>query len=273
MKRPLTGIALSALLVVTACGSENTGPIDGVDEIVFLQRQKRGGTGDIFQYTSYMPGARLVKLSPPTADGTLTVLCCDNMGPEYANMDIMAYDISFDAREIVFSAKLSNDQRYSLFILSLDSNTVEQLPTDPNRDYVYPVFAPGDKIIYMSNAIVEEGAPQFRDEYERGTTTQLGVISRAGDVDYLGARNLSHRVFPTMMSDGRLLFTQWDHLGDMNAGHLVLSNPDLTTVREGFGKEGTGLANSYIKAVEVAPGRVVAIATSREMTLQSGALV
>lgn len=273
MKRPLTGIALSALLVITACGSGDPGPIDGVDEVVFLQRQLRGGTGDIFQYTSYMPGARLVKLSPPTADGKLTVLCCDNMGPEYADMDIMAYDISFDAREIVFSAKLSSDTRYSLFILSLESNTVEQLPTDPNRDYVYPVFIPGDKIVYMSNAIVEEGAPQFRDEYERGTTTQLGVISRTGDVDFLGARNLSHRVFPTVMSDGRLLFTQWDHLGDMNAGHLVLSNPDLTTVREGFGKEGTGLSNSYIKGVEIAPGRILAIATSRQMTLQSGALV
>ena len=273
MKRPLSGIALSALLVATACGTETKSPIDGVDSIVFLQRQKRGGTGDVFQYTSYMPGARLVKLSPPTADGKLTVLCCDKLGPEYKDIDIMAYDISFDAREIVFSAKLSSDQHFGLFLVSLESGNVEQLPTDPNRDYVYPVFAPGDKIIYMTNANVEEGSPQFRDEYERGTTAQLGVIAKDGSSDVLGARNLSHRVFPAMMSDGRVMFTQWDHLGEMNAGHLLISNPDLTRVREGFGKEGTGVANSYIKAREIAPGRMVAIATSRQMTLQSGALI
>ena len=54
--------------------------------------------GDIFQYTSYLPGARLVKLSPPTADGTLTTICCDavpNDTAKFAAIDIQGYDISF----------------------------------------------------------------------------------------------------------------------------------------------------------------------------------
>jgi len=56
-----------------------------------LQRPKRNEMGDIFQYTSYVAGARLVKLSPPTADGKLTNLCCDQAGPEYANIDAFAF--------------------------------------------------------------------------------------------------------------------------------------------------------------------------------------
>lgn len=276
--RSLAGIALSLLMLIpVGCGTESTpdpgGPED-VGAIVFIQRPARDAdVGDIFQYQSYKPGARLVKLSPASADGTLTVLCCDEAGAEYANIDISWFDISFDAREIVFSGKLSDDQNYGLFVLSLDSGQVEQLPTDPNRDYVYPIFLPGNKIFFTTNAVVEEGAPQFEDEYERRQTTQVGTISRDGSGETLGARNLSHRVYPTLMSDGRVLYTQWDHLGDENSGHLVFSNPDMTTVREAFGKEGTGVTNSYLKAVEVSPGRVVAIGTSRDRTLQSGAIL
>jgi hypothetical protein len=273
VKRITIGIALSTMVLASTACSSDTGPLDGVEAITFLQRQSRAGVGDIFQYTSYIPGARIVKLSPPTADGQLTVLCCEDQGAEFADIDISAYDISFDAREILFSAKLSRDQRYGLFILTLDDGQVEQLPTDPNRDYVYPLYMPGDKIMFMTNAVVEEGAPQFRDEYERGVTTQVGTINRDGSGEFLAARNLSHRVFPTMLSDGRVMYTQWDHLGPMNAGHLVISNPDTTTVREAFGKEGRGVTNSYLKAVEVSPGRVVAIGSSRDRTLQSGAIL
>lgn len=273
MKRTTLAITLS-LATLGACGTEsNPGAIDGIESIIFVQRPARGGIGDIFNYTSYLPGGRLVQLSPPTADGELTVLCCDKQGPEYANVDISGYDISFDAREILFSARLSEDQSFGLFVLSLDSGEIEQLPTDPSRDYVTPIFMPGDRIMFATNAVVEEGAPQHRDEYERRNATQLGVMNRDGTEETLGARNLSHRVFPTMMSDGRVLLTQWDHLGDENAGHLIITNPDMSTVREAFGKEGTGVTNSYLKAVEVAPGRVIAIGSSRDKTLQSGAIL
>lgn len=275
MKRKTIGIALSAMMLVgVGCGGQDQGPLDGVDSIVFLKRPARGGVGDIFQYNSYIPGGKLMKLSPPTADGELTVLCCDQ--PEFTDMDISSYDLSFDASdttgEVVFSAKLSADQHYGLFIYSLETGEVEELPTDPNRDYHYPLFVPGDKIFYLSNAVVEEGAPQHQDEYERGTTLQAGVINRDGSNDTLGARNLSHRVFPTLLSDGRILLTQWDHLGDMNAGHLLAMHPDMSTVTEVYGKEGTGFANSYLKAREVAPGRLITIATARERTIQSGAI-
>ncbi len=272
------GLALGALAIgATACGGGDPGPLDGVDSIVFLQRPARNEMGDIFQYTSYLPGARLVKLSPPTADGQLTNLCCDQAGAEYANIDISGYDLSFDAREIVFSGKLSAQQHYALFVLHLDTGAVDQLAADPNHDYVSPVFLPGDKVLFLTNETVPEVpgqlTAQHRDEYERGETLQLGVMNKDGTGRRLGARNLSHRVFPTLMSDGRVMATQWDHLGDMNAGHLMYFNPDLTQVREAFGKEATGLTNSYLKAREVSPGRVIAIGTARDRTVQAGAIL
>jgi hypothetical protein len=267
-------LVLMGALTQAGCDDSGTGegPLDGVDSIVFLQRIARGGMGDIFNYTSYEAGGRIVKLSPPTADGKLEVLCCDQ-DEAFANADISGYDLSFDAREIVFSAKLSANEKYGLYIVSVETGGITPIPTNPNHDYITPVFLPGDRIFFATNAVVEEGAPQFRDEYERRETAQVGVINRDGSNETLGARNLSHRIFPTVLSDGRVMVTHWDHLGDMNAGHLVIMNPDMTRVREAFGKEEASFTNSYYKAVEVSPGRVIAIGSSRDRTVQSGTIL
>jgi hypothetical protein len=50
-------------------------------------------------------------------------------------------------------------------------------------------------------------------------------------------------------------------------------NQDMQELREGFGKEGTGAANSTLKAREISAGRYIAIGTARNRTLNSGALL
>ena len=265
-------LALAGLVIAPSCNSDDGGALGDVKSLVFLQRPKRNETGDIFQYTSYRPGGRIVELSPPTADGQLRVLCCDGIAG-FEKADISGYDLSFDATQVVFSGKLDGNQRYGLFILTLADGKVEQLRTDPQRDYVSPIFLPGNKIMFTTNAVVEAGAPQFNDEYERGVTLQLGTMNTDGTGEALGPRNLSHRVFPTLLSDGRVMITQWEHLGPMNAGLLNIVRPDMTSLREAFGKESTGITNSYLKAKEISPGRVIAIGTSRDRTIQSGTLI
>lgn len=277
----LKSIAIGAALLTAApmgCGGDDTsGPLGSVDALIILQRPKRNDDGDIFQYTSYVPGARLTKLSPPTADGTKTTICCDQ-DPELAGMDIQNYDLSFDAKEIVFSGHSAKDTHYGLYLLTLDTGAVTQIATDPGRDYVSPIFLPGDKILFNTNAVVsnpitDPDPKQHVDEYERGTTTQMGVVNKDGTNEQLGPRNLSHRTQPSLASDGRVIFTQWDHLGGENSGHLMFMNQDMTELREAFGKEGTGASNSTLKGREISPGRYVAIATARSRTIQSGALI
>jgi hypothetical protein len=280
-------IPLLLLGAVAGCGSSSGGDdvLKNIDSLVILQRTPRmGGVGDVFQYTSYVPGAKLTKLSPPTADGKRTNLCCAQFGAEWEKIDIMSYDISFDAKSIVMSARLGEGDRYGLYVLTLNdageaAGPPVAIKTGSMRDYVYPIFANQERIVFVTNEVVEAGAKQHRDEYERGETTQLGSISIDGSNEVLGPRNLSHRVAPTMLHTGQVLFTQWDHLGDENSGHLMLVSPDMTNLREAFGKEGTGRTNSYLKAVEFpvnetefqsAEVRVAVIGTSRDRTLQSG---
>src|SRR5205814_3642976 len=92
---------------------------------------------------------------------------------------------------------------------------------------------------------------------------------------------VSHRVAPALLPDGNVVYTEWLHLGDVNEGHLRLMNTDMTRMREAFGGEGRGITNSYLKAryvdsYKTADGRdtfkLVAVATSRDRTLQAGKL-
>jgi mono/diheme cytochrome c family protein len=274
--KPLHHFALPAALLAASCGgNDGTGPLGDVDALLILQRPARIDSGDIFQYTSYVPGARLVKLSPPTADGTLETLFPTeaHAAEGFRDVDINGYDLSFDAKQIVFAARTADTRNYGLYILTLSDGTVDALPVDPGRDYVSPIWLPGDKIMFTTNAVVEQGARQHVDEYERGVTLQIGRINKDGTNEELGPRNLSHRTFPSLVADGRVILTQWDHLGPMNAGHLHFMSPDMTDLREAFGKEGTGASNSTLKAREISPGRFVAIATARNRTIQSGALI
>jgi Hydrazine synthase alpha subunit middle domain len=269
-----------ALLSVGSCGKSDSqdNPLKDVSAIVVLQRQARmGGVGDVFQYTSYVAGARLLKVSPPTADGVQTELCCSKY-PGFEKIDIQSYDISFDAKSIVFSGNLGGGDNYGLYLLTLNdkgeaAGAPTPIGTSPMHDYVYPIFSASDRVIFVANEVVEAGAKQFRDEYERGTTAQLGSISTGGTDEVLGPRNLSHRVSPFMFKSGEVGFTQWDHQGMTNAGHLMKSNPDFTNLREVFGKENTGVTNSYLKATEVEANRVVVIGTSRDRTFQSGKIL
>ncbi len=282
MKQHVKSIAIGAALFtmgsLVGCGSDDdAGPLGNVDSLIILQRAARNDDGNVFSYTSYIAGAHLLKLSPPTAAGTATPICCDQQ-PELAGMDIQSYDISFDASQIVFAGHSATDSNYGIYLLDLASGAVSSLAGDPGRDYVYPIFLPGNKIMFdtnepVSNATTDPMPPAHEDEYERATAAQVGIMNIDGTGIEYGPLNLSHRVMPSLMDDGRVIFTQWDHLGEENQGDLMFMDADMTTAREAFGKEGTGAANSELKAREIAPGRVVEIATARDRTIEAGAIV
>jgi hypothetical protein len=299
MRDKVTARTLVAALLATlgaggslGCSSSNDSSAlpQNVKAIVFLQRIPRNDQGNVFDYTSFVApstdhpiGGRLVMLQPPAANGTLTVLTSD---PMFTGSDIMSYDLSFDAKSIVFSARLADSQNYQLFSMNLDGTNIQQL-TEGGNDFVYPNFLPGGKILFQTNRNVEADAPQFKDEYERAVTAQAGTINMDGTGMVLGARNVSHRVAPALLPGGQVVYTEWEHMGPKNDGHLRLMNSDMTGMREAFGSEFTGGGtNSYLKARYIQTTQfqdpdsgdavtnveLVAIATSRDRTLQAGKL-
>ncbi len=303
------GLALAAGAGCTSTSTSTNNealPAD-VQAITFLQRTPRNDDGNVFDYNNFVAGGRLVMLSPPSANGKLTVVfpntatCTQILGAGAAatdidacvsKSDVQSYDLSFDAKSVVMSAQLPGDGSYELYSINLDGTNLQQL-TSGGNDFVYPVYAPGDQILFMSNRNVEadtdSSSQQFKDEYERAVTAQAGIISTSGTGLELGPRNVSHRVSPALLPDGHVMYTEWMHMGGVNTGHLRLMNTDMTGMKEAFGDElaaGNPSTNSYLKARYVKTTQyfdqgagqmindyqVVAVATSRDRTLQSGKL-
>jgi hypothetical protein len=303
------GLALAAGAGCTSTSnSTNVSALPAdVKAITFLQRTPRNDDGNVFDYNNFVAGGRLSMLSPPSADGKLTVVfpneatCGQILGASASatdisncvtGSDVQSYDLSFDAQSVVMSAQLPGDGSYQIYSINLDGTNLQQL-TSGGNDFVYPVYAPGDQVMFMTNRNVEADTDptsmQFKDEYERAVTAQVGTVSTTGTNLQLGPRNVSHRVSPAMLPDGHVLYTEWMHMGEVNEGHLRLMNTDMTGMKEAFGDElGAQYpsTNSYLKARYVSSKQyfdtvagamltdyqVIAVATSRDRTLQSGKL-
>jgi hypothetical protein len=279
--RPIASCLLPVaccLLASSGCDNGQTNVLGGVSAIAYIQRTP-AETGNVFDYTGGGTDGNVFTLTPPTASGKKKNLT------NWTGGDVNAMDLSFDAREIVFSGKAPTADRYHIFRVNVDGSNpcdaaigkVSQGPcqiTDGPNDEVYPIYLPAGRLFYVTNRNVEGGAmPQFRDEYERATTAQVATMKLDGSDQVLGPRNVSHRVAPTLLSDGRVLLTEWRHLGETNEGDLTIMQQDLTGVREGFGRESKGLTNSYLRAKEYAPGQLVVIGTSRDRTYQAGKIL
>ena len=259
----------------------------GIEQIAFISRPERTDVGDVFQYTSFNVdngGAQILKLSAVSGSAEPEAITPFGDG-DWPKADIMAMDVSFDGQEIVFSARLEGESSYDLYRIKIDGTNPEEpgkrgpalVHTGP-YDSVFPLYLPNDRIFFMTNETSAPGVRQFRDEYERGVTAQAATVDKHGGDVKFGPRNLSHRVSPTLVSvgdegRGQILHTNWDHVVEVNEGNLMVMNPDMTGGAEFFGKEGSGVSNSYLKARQVNQDKYLAIATSREDTFQAGAII
>jgi hypothetical protein len=275
--RKLLTLAMAAA-VPLGCDSGQTNVLGGVPAIAYISRSPVD-TGNVFSYTGDGKDGNIFTLTPPTASGVRKNIT------NWQGGDVNSMDLSFDGRELVFSGRAPGDDKYHIFRINVDgTNSCDaakgkvsygpcQITMGVN-DEVYPIYLPAGRIFYVTNRNVEGGStPQFSDEYERATTSQVATMNVDGSDQQLGPRNVSHRVAPTLLSDGRVLLTEWRHLGDVNEGDLTIMQQDLTGTREGFGRERKGKTNSYLRAKEISPGMIITIGTARDRTYQAGKIL
>ena len=289
MLRALTLPFLTAIgLSVVSCSSskEDTGPaISNVKQLVYAVRQTQytddqgnvqvdvsGGMGQVLDYLRYDPGGRLEILSLGSGN-------VENIIEDFKTADISGLDLNFDATRVVFSMKKSSDDSYHLYWANLsrsDSGKFEiHQMTFGEADDVQPAWLAGDKIAFVTNEGYTEMGTRA-DEYNHGrVVSQLATVTVAGgDADRkLCSMNLSHTVNPFAMSDGRVGFSRWEHLENVNDAKMFSMNPDCTQMTALSGQHGKP-SNALVQVVETKqPNVFVAIATSRNRTIQSGALV
>lgn len=282
----LVGIGLSAASCSSDKGEESSGPaIKNVKQLVYAVRQTEyqnsdgtwsvevsAGMGQVLDYSRFVPGGRLEILDLATGD-------VENILEDYKTADVAGLDLNFEGNKVVFSMKQNGDDSYHLYWASLERGgngkfEVHQL-TFGGDDDVQPAWLPGDKIAFVTNQGYTEMGTRA-DEYNHGRqVTQLAFVTLSGgEADRkLCSQNLSNTVTPFAMRDGRVGFSRWEHLENVNDAKMFAANPDCTQMVAIGGQHGKP-SNSLVQAVETnEPNVFVAVATSRNRTIQSGALV
>jgi hypothetical protein len=271
---------LSALLPGCQSKTKQESVLPGVDSLVFVKRaylrpdgshDVTDGMGQVFDYDRYNPGAGagLFVLTPPAPDGKLT-----NLTEGFEGVDINGLDLSFDAKKVVFSMRTSDDNLYHVYVANLNgSGGVKQL-TAHDADDVQPIFLAGGRIAFVTNQPFTAMGTRA-DEYNHARrVTQLASVSEiSGDADrILCSQNLSHHTSPFAMQNGLVGFSRWEHLGPVNDVKLFTMRPDCTQMRALAGQHDKPF-NSIVQVRETSRGEFLGVATTREGTIQSGALM
>ncbi len=297
IQRPRTALRTLPLLLAcalpcaSACSEAESGQpqVTGNDfqEIVYVVRQHTTlgadgsvdimvteGMGQVMDYRRYVPGAR-IEVRELASGNTRNILA----GEEYALADVVGLDLSFDARQITFSMRRGgDDQHYHIYTANLASQDgdygIRQL-TFGDRDDLGPIWVAGDKIAFVTNQAYTEMGTRA-DEYNHGRdVTQLATITRdGGDADRkLCSQNLSHTVNLFSMQNGKIGYSRWEHLENINDLKVFAANPDCTKMVAVAGQHDK-FWNSLVQVQETQERNVfVGIATSRESTIQAGALM
>jgi len=172
--------------------------------VVFVQEALQAGS---------LPAARLVRLDP---DGRATVLT-----DGFAAAADPA--VSHDGQRLLFAARLRPDDDWSIWEMAADGSDKRRLTRDMGdcREPAYlahgAVDAPNfrDKVPWMT---FTSTAPAALDERGAGPLTSLYAMTLdpvpgRGTVTWRTTYNLGGDLAPTVLRDGRVLFSAWQRAG------------------------------------------------------------
>ena len=231
----------------------------GFDRIVFIRRNTC--TSDHY-YTDHIndrsaPGGNLCVLN--LADGTVKELV-----PELKGGWLGRFDISFDARRIVFGWKKAKNEGFRLYEIDIDPTTglraagkLRQL-TFPRPDEaqlvkkygksrgglyyhhgtddMHPCYLPDGRIVFVSTRC-QYGILCNNDDVF--TTTLLYRMDADGGNRVKLSNSAVSESSPCVMPDGRILYTRWEYVekGHIGAKCLWAMKPDGSGSVEIYGND------------------------------------
>ncbi|MFH1918761.1 MAG: SUMF1/EgtB/PvdO family nonheme iron enzyme, partial [Planctomycetota bacterium] len=171
-------------------------------------------------------------LEPAGPDGRLTSLFTPDGGRFVGDIDL-----HFDAGKILFSMPGEND-RWQVFEFLADGSGLRQLTgEEPDVDSYDACYLPGGKILFTSTACFV-GTPCVTGASH--VATLYVMDADGGNVRQL-AFDQEHNWCPTVMNNGRVLYSRWEYTDTPHSNTRLLfhMNPDGTEQMEYYG------SNSY----------------------------
>ncbi|MEI7901428.1 MAG: LamG-like jellyroll fold domain-containing protein [bacterium] len=219
----------------------------GVDKLVFLKRYTYNGGHYYTEYIqgSFQPGGNLCVLD-------LKAGSVKELLPELKNGVFERFDVSFDAKRIVFAWKAENNVGYRIYEVNTDGTGFRQVLLPPpdeadlvrryangyhhGTDDMSPCYLPDGGICFVSTRC-QYGT--LCDNPDCFTTTTLFRMSPDGkNLRQLSTSALSEQT-PAMAEDGRILYSRWEYVdkGAVSVKCLWSMYPDGSGSREVYGAD------------------------------------
>lgn len=143
-------------------------------------------------------------------------------------------DLSYDAKKVLFCFKPHNEKAFHLYEIGIDGQDLRQL-TAGNFDDFDPIYLPdGENIVFTTTrgySYVRCMPPTnaFILARMKLDSTNLYLVSRNNEPDYL----------PSVLSDGRVLFSRWEYTDKplWRCVSLWTMNPDGTQTQVLWGNQ------------------------------------
>jgi hypothetical protein len=210
-------------------------PAVDFDQVVFVDMPMPGGSEPRHETKhrlgySAVPGARLLVLEGLSPAGELKQL----MPQEPLHGAFWRPDVSWDGTKVLFCFHPHNEKSFHLYEINVDGTGLRQL-TFGRYDDLDPIYLPDGRHILFSST--------------RGHTyvrcmppTSAFVLTRC-DLDgknmFIVSRNNEPDYLPSVMNDGRIVYTRWEYTDKplWRAQGLWTVNPDGTSVNTLWGNQ------------------------------------
>ncbi len=213
--------------------------------------------------------------------------------------DIRDLDVSFDGTKLAFAMRgpfvVNGDEedqpKWAIWEYSFTSKQLRRvigsnLSAAEGHD-VAPHYLPSGDIVFTSTrqraskaVLIDEGKAQFEAQTEdrREPAFVLHAMRSDGGNQRQISFNQSHDMDPTVLQNGRILWSRWDAFPGRNGIHLYSANPDGTDLQLLYGALShlTGTNNTAIqftKPREMPNGEILALARPFNGTDTGGDIV
>ena len=310
-----TIVATLTSLLVAACGggSGDGGSLGGEQSpdpvvvdfpIVYVERSlpvdEDGNLleEDIVEPNAFKPGAQLMLRPRASEDAPVTILT-QGLFAEDEQYDIKDVDVSSDGNKVVFALRapdiedVDDDEQptWNIWEYDVELNQLRRIiSSDINAEAgedVSPHYLPDGRIVFSSTRqrrsraiLLDENKPQYaaQDEDRDNDAFLLHVMEEDGSNIQQLSFNQSHDLYPTVLSDGRILFLRWDNVANRSNLSLYTINPDGSNLSLFYGhnSQATGTDDSvatFWQPHQLPDGRILISLKPRSNTSYGGDMV
>jgi len=273
-RRPAPVVALKEVPPETLAANRRAvaGLLGDTDKIVFIKRHSYTSNHYYTEYLNsrWLPGGNLCVLS--LTDGTVREIV-----PKFKDGVFGRFDLSFDAKRIVFCYKKAALEGYRIYEVNVDGTGLRQLTFPPpdeqeliakyklsrgyhhGTDDMHPCYLADGGIAFISTRCQYGILCNGPDDFTTTVLYRMDLPTGQAGADGKTMRKLTNssvsEAAPVLLEDGRILYTRWEYFdkGAVSVKCLWAMNPDGTGSQEVYGNT-ISLPPTFIYARPI-PGR------------------